>query len=100
MDQVQSAQLLLADIGMPGEDGYSLIRRVRASAARPRRARAGRSRSPPTRASAIGELAFAAGFDRHLTKPVQHAELLQVILALLQETTTPPSAENTGLPRP
>ena len=89
MDQVQSAQLLLADIGMPGEDGYSLIRRVRGLPAD----RGGRVPAVALTAYASErdrDLALAAGFDRHIAKPVQHAELLQVITELMKETTTPP----------
>jgi PAS domain S-box-containing protein len=73
--------VLLADIGMPGEDGYSLIRRWRTH-----------ERTVEARVTAIAvtayasltdrELALAAGFDWHIAKPVDGDELIRVIAAL------------------
>ncbi|HXC59690.1 MAG TPA: ATP-binding protein, partial [Steroidobacteraceae bacterium] len=72
--------VLVSDIGMPVEDGYSLIRRVRAL--------------PPEEGGALyaialtafarsedRERAIAAGFSTHLTKPVEVAELIAMIAA-------------------
>jgi PAS domain S-box-containing protein len=92
MEQVPSAQLLLADIGMPGEDGYSLIRRVRALP--PERG----GRVPAVALTAYAsegdrQLALDAGFDRHMSKPVQHQQLLLTIAELMKEATTPPPGE-------
>ncbi|MET0286332.1 MAG: ATP-binding protein [Polyangiales bacterium] len=75
--------LILSDIGMPEEDGYSLIQQVR--------------RLPPEeggRVPAVAITAYArsedrahalrAGFDNHVTKPVDSDELFAVLAALSQ----------------
>ena len=77
-----SPQLLLSDISMPGEDGYSLIRRVRSLPQ-------GRDAALP--AVAITAMASAedreealrAGFQAHVTKPLQFGTLLDLITTLL-----------------
>ena len=74
--------VLLSDIGMPGEDGYDLMREVREF----ERARGG----PETRAVALTayaapsdrDRALAAGFHRHVPKPVDPAELVEAIAEL------------------
>jgi PAS domain S-box-containing protein len=73
--------LMLCDIGMPGEDGYSLIRRVRD-------AEAARGVSTPAVAltAYVGEsdraLAIEAGFDLHVAKPIDPAALVSIIAGL------------------
>ena len=74
--------VLISDIGMPGEDGYALIRRVRAW-------EAGRDAGP---IPAVALTAYArvedrlqalvAGYNMHVTKPVEPAELAVVIASL------------------
>ena len=71
--------LLLCDIGMSGEDGYSLIEKVR----RQEGARATRP-LPAIAVTAYArkedhERALAAGFDAHVGKPVDPEELLATI---------------------
>ena len=74
LDQWQP-DVLVSDIGMPGEDGYALIRKVRAGA--------------PQRGGLIPALALtgyasaedaararAAGFQTHMPKPINLAELV------------------------
>ena len=73
--------VLVSDIGMPGEDGYSLIRRVRAlppesGGAVPAIALTAYAR-PEDRVNAI-----LAGFHHHVTKPVEPAELIAMIANL------------------
>lgn len=73
--------VLVSDIGMPLEDGYSLIRKIRA-----RRPEAGGN------VPAIALTAFTrgedvarsseAGFARHLAKPVAQAELVAAVRQL------------------
>jgi K+-sensing histidine kinase KdpD/CheY-like chemotaxis protein len=70
--------VLLSDIAMPDEDGYSLIRRVRAStntrvATIPAVAVTAHARQ------AEREQAFAAGFQRHLAKPVEPVDLARAV---------------------
>jgi len=76
-------QLLVSDVGMPEEDGLSLMRRVRAL---------GPSRGGDVRALALTamasikdrEAALAAGFNMHLAKPIGFDELTEAIHALVQ----------------
>jgi PAS domain S-box-containing protein len=70
--------VLVSDIEMPGDDGYALIRRLRA-----RPADQG-GRTPAIAVTAYGGLpdrvrAISAGFDNHLPKPVDPAELVAVV---------------------
>lgn len=68
---------LISDIGMPGEDGYALIRRVRAM-----EAQVGGPRMIPAvalTAYARGQerlKALAAGYQAHLSKPAQMTDLV------------------------
>jgi CheY-like chemotaxis protein len=69
--------ILLSDIGMPGKDGYALMREIR------------RAEPPGRRVPAIALTAFsrqqdldqalAAGFDGHCAKPLRPLELLRLI---------------------
>jgi two-component system CheB/CheR fusion protein len=74
-------QVLLCDIAIPGEDGYTFLRRLRARG--------------PTRGGNIPALALtalagegdrgralAAGFHMHMTKPVDADRLKQAVIAL------------------
>jgi CheY-like chemotaxis protein len=73
--------VVVSDIAMPGMDGYEFIQKLRELM--PPRA----GREVPVialTACASGQdrdLALRAGFDRHLTKPVDPAELVRVIAA-------------------
>jgi PAS domain S-box-containing protein len=84
--------VLVCDIGMSGEDGYSLIRRLRAleegqEGALPAVALSAYARSED-RMKAI-----RAGFQNHLAKPVEPAELLAVVSSLAaRKVTSPPDA--------
>jgi PAS domain S-box-containing protein len=73
--------VLVSDIGMPGEDGYDLLRRVRALG--------------PDRGGAIPAVALTAyartedrmkavlaGFQLHMAKPVEPAELITMVASL------------------
>jgi CheY-like chemotaxis protein len=85
--------VLVSDIGMPGEDGYSLIRRIRAW-------EADRDDGSPIPAVALTAYArvedrvqaLLAGYNMHVTKPVEPAELAVVIASLApKDRQTPPS---------
>lgn len=70
--------VLLADVAMPDEDGYSFIRRVRAST--DDRIAAVPAAAVTAHASyADREQAFAAGFQRHLAKPVEPVDLASTV---------------------
>jgi PAS domain S-box-containing protein len=81
----QMPQVLLSDIGMPDEDGYSLIRRVRAL--------------PPEQGGSIPAVAVTAftsaedrrraldtGFQAHLAKPIDTDELIEIIARISQRS--------------
>ncbi|HEX8723254.1 MAG TPA: PAS domain S-box protein [Pyrinomonadaceae bacterium] len=74
--------LLISDIGMPGEDGYELIRKVRALPA----GRGGRIPAIALTAYARTEdrmRALRAGYQMHVSKPVELAELVAVMASLV-----------------
>lgn len=77
--------VLLSDIGMPNMDGYMLIRQIRAL--------------PPEQGGQVPAIALtayagdfnqqqalAAGFQRHLAKPIEPGELLVIIASLVKRT--------------
>jgi PAS domain S-box-containing protein len=73
--------VLVSDIGMPGESGYELIRQVRARG--PERG----GRVPAVALTAYAgpkdrRRALMAGFQTHLAKPVEPDELLAVVASL------------------
>jgi PAS domain S-box-containing protein len=75
--------LLVSDIGMPDEDGYELIKRVRALPAR----HGGKIPAIALTAYARTEdrlRALRAGYQMHVTKPVELAELVAVMASLVQ----------------
>ncbi len=78
-------QVLVSDIGMPGEDGYAFIRRVR-----------GLSTAQGKETPAIALTAYArsedrrkailSGFQMHIPKPVETAELITMVASLAGRT--------------
>ena len=73
--------VLMSDIGMPGEDGYSLINKVRSLPAE----RGGQTPAAAFTAYARDEdrnRALAAGYQMHLAKPVSSGQLVAVIARL------------------
>jgi PAS domain S-box-containing protein len=73
--------LLLSDIGMPNEDGYALIRRVRELPPE----KGGSTPAASLTAYASGEdrrRALLAGFNMHVPKPVEPSELVAVVASL------------------
>ena len=83
LDAVRDFQpmLIVSDIGMPDEDGYSFIRRVRALAPH-----AGGS-TPSIALTAFSsdtdrEKALGAGFTVHLSKPIDPIDLIMAVKKL------------------
>ncbi|MCW1886058.1 PAS domain-containing protein [Luteolibacter flavescens] len=73
--------VIVSDIGMPGEDGYSFMRRVRELPP----AEGGRARALAVTAYArsIDRVrALESGFQMHIAKPVDPAELIASVAAL------------------
>ncbi|HEY9614141.1 PAS domain S-box protein [Allocoleopsis sp.] len=81
--QTHNPDVLLSDVGMPEEDGFMLIRRIRAL--------------PPHQGGQIPAAALtayaregdrlqalAAGFQMHIPKPIEPMQLLTVIMRLLE----------------
>ncbi|HEY5946923.1 MAG TPA: ATP-binding protein [Kofleriaceae bacterium] len=66
--------VVVCDIAMPGEDGYSFMRELRAS-----RSQIGAIALTAYATEHDVESALAAGFDRHLAKPVDFERLLASI---------------------
>jgi signal transduction histidine kinase/ActR/RegA family two-component response regulator len=79
--QHEHFDVLLADIAMPGEDGYSLIRRVRASMAGPSAAIPAAALTAFARKE-DGQQALQAGFQLHLAKPVDAQALVAAVATL------------------
>jgi len=84
-EQASRLDVLVSDIGMPNQDGYSLLRRVRSLPPEmggqiPAVALTAYARTEDRRA------AFLAGFQSHLAKPVELAELIAVIANLTGRT--------------
>ena len=86
--QEQRPDVLLSDIGMPGEDGYSLIQRVRALSPE----QGGQTPAIALTAFARAEdriKALRAGFQNYLSKPVDTVELITLIESLLGRGSQP-----------
>jgi CheY-like chemotaxis protein len=80
LDQID-ADLLICDIGMPGTDGYQLMRRLRSNGSIARRI-------PALALTAFArpedrKKALLAGYQSHLSKPFDIAELVITVGALL-----------------
>ena len=75
----ETPDVLLSDIGMPGMDGYALIRELRE--------RPGARAIPAAALTAYAHAddrgqAIAAGYQLHVAKPVEPAELVAVVASL------------------
>jgi signal transduction histidine kinase/CheY-like chemotaxis protein len=84
--QHERIDVLLADIAMPGEDGYSLLRRVRAlqpaaAATIPAAAITALARDDDRRR------ALQAGFQLHMPKPIEAASLVAAVSQLYDRSS-------------
>ena len=78
--------ILVCDIGMPGEDGYTLIKKVRA-----RNAEDG-GRVAAVALTAFGQnedrlKALSAGFQLHVGKPIEPSQLVSVVASVTRQGT-------------
>ena len=85
--QRDRVDVLLADVAMPGEDGYTLVRKLRALQA-PRA-----STIPAAALTAFArdedrQEALQAGFQMHLTKPIDAGALVAAVATLGYASTT------------
>jgi CheY-like chemotaxis protein len=74
--------VLVSDIGMPNEDGYSLIQKIRAQSAL--------AKLPAIALTAFArredrERALQAGFQLHMTKPIEASDLVDAIRRLARK---------------
>jgi CheY-like chemotaxis protein len=82
----KAPDLMISDIGMPDEDGYELMRKIRARPA---------EQGGLTPAIALTgyasrkdrERALDAGYQQHMAKPVEQAEMIAAIAALIGRLT-------------
>ncbi len=79
----QHVDVLLSDVAMPDEDGYSLIRTIRASEA------PGARRLPAAALTSYARdedrrQALLAGFQLHLAKPIDSRSLIEAVARLAQ----------------
>jgi CheY-like chemotaxis protein len=85
-----SPHVLISDVSMPGRDGYELIRAVRSTTGpEDLPAAALTAYSRPEDAARARE----AGFQMHLSKPVEPYELVRVVARLAGRDVTVPAAE-------
>jgi CheY-like chemotaxis protein len=88
MIAVSPPDALVADIGMPDEDGYSLMRKIR-------RLPSGREGTVPALALTAyarpedRARALTAGFQQFMTKPVEPYELAAVVAELTERMDAP-----------
>jgi CheY-like chemotaxis protein len=80
--EAEGADVIVCDIGMPGEDGYAFIRRVRA------RGRRGGGATPAIALTAYAAesdrvRALDAGFQLHVPKPIDPASLVRVVAGVV-----------------
>jgi Response regulators consisting of a CheY-like receiver domain and a winged-helix DNA-binding domain len=78
-------EVLISDIGMPGEDGYTLMRKLRA-----RESERG-EHIPAIALTAYGRgedrlRALSVGYEYHIPNPVDPAELLTIVASLTNRT--------------
>jgi PAS domain S-box-containing protein len=78
----KNPDLMVSDIGMPDEDGYSLIRRVRALPDKQHNAIPAVALTAFTRAQDRMR-ALTSGYQNHVSKPVEPDELATVIASLM-----------------
>jgi len=81
--------VLISDLGTPGRDGYSLIKEIRSR----EKAAATSEHLPAIALTAYGRVedrveVFSSGFDSHVIKPVDPAELSAVIKQLVEAART------------
>ena len=81
----QEFDVLVCDIEMPDENGYSLIQKIRSG--QPRRG----GNIPAVAVTAYGSVddrirVLAAGFQMHVPKPVDPAELVAVVASVSERS--------------
>ncbi len=91
--------VLLSDIGLPNADGYALIRRVRELD------QASRGKIPAAALTAYASpddhrRALEAGFDAHVSKPIEPADLALLVASLAGRAPEQPRHASTSVEAP
>jgi CheY-like chemotaxis protein len=81
--------VVVSDIGMPGMDGYQLMQELRAADLSPFKSIALTGYDLSVDATRAKE----AGYDAHLAKPIEFAQLFEIIENLAKESETETSNE-------
>jgi PAS domain S-box-containing protein len=76
--------VLVSDIGMPVEDGYVLIKKVRDRLDRPELARIAAVALTAYARNEDERQALAAGYDAHVAKPIEPGRLVSAVLGVLR----------------
>ena len=86
----QRPNVVISDIGLPSEDGYAFIRRVREIAP-------GLPAAALTAYASIDDhrRALEAGFQAHVTKPIEPVDLTLLVASLARHAATPTPAQGT-----
>jgi PAS domain S-box-containing protein len=93
-DAAPRPDILISDLAMPGVDGYSLIRKLREW-----ERTKGHDALPAVALTAFGRAqdrirALEAGFQTHVAKPAEPAELVVIVRSLIENRLRP--SKNTG----
>jgi signal transduction histidine kinase/ActR/RegA family two-component response regulator len=75
--------VVISDVAMPGVDGYTFVRRLKAIERESGRRIPAMALTAHARAS-DSEQAFLAGFEAYVAKPVEPAELAQIVVRLIE----------------
>ncbi len=89
--ETYTPHVIVSDVGMPGEDGYSLIRRIRTLPT------AEKKNIPAIALTAFARnedraRALVEGFNMHMSKPVEPADLITAVASLAGLPTSAPVA--------
>ena len=81
---IRRPDVIMADIGMPDEDGYVLIKHLRRTEQEHRAPRVPAVAVTAFARSEDRQRALAAGFDEHLAKPVDPEQLVRVLARMMR----------------
>ena len=91
----QPPDVLLTDIAMPSQDGFSLLKRIRTQEA------AAPVKTPTAAITAFGwdevkTRILSAGFDKYLPKPIEAESLIRLVFDLSQHSARAKLRQKTG----
>ncbi|MBD2307730.1 PAS domain S-box protein [Chroococcidiopsis sp. FACHB-1243] len=86
--ETERPDVLISDVGLPGEDGYGLIRKIRELEPRMGGTIPAVALTAYARVEDYQE-AIAAGFQLHVAKPIRAAELIAIVASLARMAKNP-----------